>query len=153
MYYQTRRRRGKGIFLLLLAFLCAVAVGLGIGYAGVKLELIPNKIDAQPEPTATPLPLGSAAPTTIPEEENAAVSLSTIVPEEPESLYRSGFLVKAEDGDVCIFKIEPDGTTVYSHKIPVELSALRSEDKKRFLNGIHVENQQELLELVEDFSS
>lgn len=147
MYRVQKKRRG-GLFFSLL-FLCAFVIGLGIGYGGIKMNLWKNGADAMPGRTQTEPPLYADRETPEP---NRAASLSTVVPAETEPP-RQMYFVAAQDGVVCVFTIDENGDKRFSHKIPIELGALRQEDQNLFKEGIYLYSKQEMLELMEDFGS
>ncbi len=154
MYYSgNRRKRGK-IWLVLL-FFCAVAVGLGIGYAGAKIHTLPPKIEAVPKTAEESAPSAQAnTPQPMPSDNGSAVSLTTTVPNDtPQLPAKEGYFVQTVDDKVYVFKINPDGSTVYSQTLPVELGDLPQSDKDKLSAGIYLENKTELAELMEDYSS
>ncbi len=139
MYQVTKKR--KGILFYLFLFVCAFAVGLGIGYARLK-----NRKPALPLTETPP----SARMEQKQEPEQVASAHLPIEAEEPEE---TGYFVVEQDGKVCVFKVDADGLKRFSHFIPVELDALKEGDRALFQEGLPLETKEELLSLVEDFSS
>lgn len=153
--YQAYRKRRHGVLWLFLLLICATAVGIGIGYAAVKMGTLPDRSFAAPDDS--PLLAATPSPDTAPAEEvqNKAVSLNAAsVEEQPHEMPpKEGYLVKTEDGRVCVFKVNADGTTLFSHTMSVDLGDLPPADQKKLENGIYLETKTELAELAEDYSS
>ncbi len=145
--YRVQKKGKTGLFIFLL-FLCAFAVGLGIGYGNVKTK------KNQPQVTA---PEGSLSleETTAPPKETAPQERPAALPmvvEEPAA-NENTYFVKSQNGTVCVFTVLENGDHRFSHKLSIELDALRETDKALFEKGITVHSKEELAALVEDFSS
>ncbi len=152
--YQPQRKRKKGALWFITMLAVAVAVGLGIGYAGAKLNILPEKIEAVPKNSIKDdRALPEETDTTPTKEPLAPVSLSTTVPFEPETPPKSGYLVKTTDGKVCVFTVDDKGNTKYSQTLEVYLGRLPESDRKRLKEGIYIATRTELAELMEDYSS
>ncbi len=146
MYRVQRKRRGGGWVLLL--FVAALCVGIGIGY-GAMVSDIGQKEEKEPAKMST------ADERKTPERETSPEDLPTQAKlgDAPVKKEIVSYLVAEEGGDVCVFTIDESGIRRFSHKIPVELSALKEADRKLFQTGIQVSTEADLLSLMEDFSS
>ncbi|MGN1059507.1 MAG: BofC C-terminal domain-containing protein [Clostridia bacterium] len=147
MYRVQKKKRG-GLFFLVL-FLCAFAVGLGIGYGGIKMNLWRQEAEAVPDSVPS---VPSAAPGAETAAPGRPASLSVVVPEETAPPQPQYFVI-SKDGAVCVFTLDEKGEQRFSHKLSIELEALRKSDQKLFEEGIYLYSKQELLELTEDFAS
>lgn len=154
MYRVQRRSRG-GLWLVLLLVL-AFAVGIGIGYVSIRAdrqkEQTPQVLTAQDEPIAsqnTPEPNRPAS--ALIEVPTQAPSASPEATPQAEDDLR--YFVAEEGGVVCVFTVDAEGTRRFSHKLSIELDALKEADRALFREGLFVESKQALLELIEDFSS
>ena len=144
--YQVRRKR-KGVWFYLFLFAGAFAIGLLSGYAGIRFfkqpqtkEIVPPAVKTKTEPTASPHRAASLPLVT----EDATNEIP-----EPELQY---FVIE-EDEVVRVYTVDGNGSKRFSHNVSIETDSLRPEDKKLFKEGIHVASRDELLSLIEDFSS
>ncbi|MBR5236650.1 MAG: hypothetical protein IKW06_04705 [Clostridia bacterium] len=143
------QKKGKAGILILLLFLCAFAIGLGVGYGNVQSKKNQTKI-AAPEGSLSLEESTTAPKETTPQGKPASLPL---VVEEETSAGESTYFVKSQDGTVCVFIVLENGDHRFSHKLSIELDALRETDKILFEKGITVHSKEELAALVEDFSS
>lgn len=150
---QSKRKRGK-LWLIILLF-SALSIGLGIGYASVKMSILRDRTLAAPSKTPQPIAITPMPQTVAENEPNKAASLNanSYTEENPEFSAKKGYLVKTTEGKVSVFKISTDGTTQFSHTIPVDLGDLPAADREKLEKGIYLENKTELAELAEDYSS
>lgn len=146
MYRVEKRRKDKGLVLLL--FLCAFAVGMGIGYGGIKLHL--HRAE-QPSPTENETITRHAAEPT-PKTLGQPASLPIVVAED-EPASSEHFYVAMQQGDVCVFIVEPNGEKRFSHKLAIELDALPQADRAMLADGIYLDSKEDLLAFCEDFAS
>ncbi len=146
--YQVQKKRKTG-WLFFAMFLCAFLVGMGIGLAGKYLKKTPEE-EARDVRQPNPIAQEYAEPNEIPDRP-ASAALS----EEPEQAIvpEKTYYVVAQAGKVCVFVIDEKGQWRFSHNLSIELDSLREEDKKLFEEGLTVSSREELLSLVEDFSS
>ncbi len=144
--YEVKRKRKKGFVVALFVFLCAFSVGLGIGYGGVKLGYFGKK---QEVPRVVP----SAVPSPIPDRQASANLAEEAEASPSPSPKPQGYFVRVEGNRVCAFTVDEDGEKKFSHNLPIELGALREQDQQMLLEGIMLSSKEELLSLVEDFSS
>lgn len=146
--YQVQKKRKIG-WLFFTMFLCAFLVGMGIGLASKYLKNTPEEKTrdiSQPVPIAQEYEELQEIP-----DRPASAALS----EEPEQVVvpEITYYVVAQSGKVCVFVIDEKGQWRFSHNLSIELDSLREEDKKLFEEGLTVSSKEELLSLVEDFSS
>lgn len=146
MYRVEKRKKGKGFVLLL--FLCVFAVGMGIGYGGIKLHL--HRAEP-PSPTENETITRHAAEST-PEAAGQPASLPIVVAED-EPVAAEHFYVAMQQGDVCVFNVEPSGEKRFSHKLAIELDALPQADRAMLADGIYLDSKEDLLAFCEDFAS
>ncbi len=144
--YQVHRKR-KSVWFYLLLFVCAFAVGLLVGYVSIRFfkqpqneEVIPPVIMAEAEPSASPHRAASA--TLITED----------LPKENPRSEQQYFIIE-EDEVVRVYNVDENGSKRFSHNVSIETDSLRPDDKKLFKDGIYVATREELLSLIEDFSS
>lgn len=150
MYRVEKKKRHSGILIFLL-FAFAFAIGLGIGYGGIKLGLWGSEENKESE-SVIPQKMTSREPEERPVP-NQPASATTTLPQDMKKTQEGMFYVAAEDGVVCVFTLEEDGTRRFSHTLSIPLEALRPEDQKLLKEGIHLHSRQALLEFTEDFCS
>lgn len=147
MYQVQRRRRGGGWILLL--FVAALLVGIGIGYGAMVSDIGQNQ-EKEPEKMSRET---KTEPIQTEKEPPEDLQVQANLDETPAKKDVVSYLVAEEGGDVCVFTIDEAGIRRFSHKIPVELSALKEADRKLFQTGIQVSTEADLLSLMEDFAS
>lgn len=151
MFYEKKKHRILKISLILIF---SAAAGIALGYASVRYENFPflnNKI-LSPISEETKVPVKTTEPEPVYTnviENNVAKSESTEIAESVKPI----FLVQAENNKVFLYKVLPNGTKNIEQTLPINVNALRNEDKKLLEKGINVENKQQLASVLEDFGS
>ncbi|MBE7049016.1 MAG: hypothetical protein E7393_06630 [Ruminococcaceae bacterium] len=147
MYRVQKKKRGGVFFWVTL--LCTAAILTGVGFGGFHITDELKNIQGTPSAMPQTESAMQAGETISP---NFPVSLPMVVSEEREE---SGlrYLVIEQSGDVCVFILDEEGERRFSHKLAIETEALREADQNLFKEGIVLQSKQELLELMEDFSS
>ena len=158
VFYEKKKHKFLKISLILIF---SAAFGMVLGYASVRYENFPffNHSLSSPAPKSENIPVEIPDPepiftnitennTIINDEESTESTSDNNKAEE-----KSGFVVMAEGSKVFLYKISPDGEKNIEQTLPINLNALRNEDKKLLTEGISVKNKQELASILEDFGS
>ncbi len=140
--YQVQKKK-KGFLFYIFLFACAFSVGLGIGYASIR-----HRTEEKKSEIKTDIPQIKSE-----EKEEPGQVVSASLPEVTQAPEETGYFVIEQDGRVCVFTTDSAGTRRFSHTLSIQLEALKEEDKKLFQEGIVLQTKEELLSLVEDFSS
>lgn len=151
MFYEKKRHRILKISLILIF---SAAVGIALGYASVRYESFPFLNDK----ILSPIPEETKAPDKAIEPEPVYTNVveNEVLKSESTEIAESvnpTFLVQAENNKVFLYKVLPDGTKNIEQTLPININALRNEDKKLLEKGINVENKQQLASILEDFGS
>lgn len=77
----------------------------------------------------------------------AQVQVQAALP-EPDAEESHIYLIRANEGVVCVYR---DGTLIYKTTIPV--ASLPEEDRKNLAEGIEVDDETEMHQLLEDFGA
>lgn len=70
-----------------------------------------------------------------------------------ESPDMNDYLVVSEGALVNLYSITKEGTKIFEQVLDIDLSSLKSEDKTLLLNGILLDTKDDVLSLIEDYSS
>lgn len=150
--FETKKRFSflKLAIILLFASLLGVFLGYisvrsrgfhnnkGISYP--KEEKITNE-EVTVLPEYVPLP-ANTAPT-----DSEAEDAINLPPEDTD------YIVKVNENKVCLFKRNESGVYVPETELPINLNALKEDDRNLFKKGIPVKTKQELASVLEDFGS
>lgn len=66
---------------------------------------------------------------------------------------KQGFFVVEEDRYIRIYHVGPDGTRTLVRTADILFDLLAQEDQALFQNGVFLENEEQLMELLQDFES
>ena len=153
MFYPKKKHK---ILKLSLILIFSAAIGMFLGYASVRYENIPflSGINSSSEPEKAEIPVEIPAPEPIYTNltENNTIerdSTATAVPDDD----KPGFTVKSDGSKVYLYKVLASGETKVEQTLPINLNALKNEDKKLLSEGINIKNKQELASILEDFGS
>ena len=154
-----RFRKKKHTFLkIMLLLIAACALGVGAGYVSIRYNVFPF-LSRGEQPRPVPTEESAILPTYEPpeyistmeqEREPAATPTPT---EEAKTEQKDEYLVREDAGEATLFSVSPDGALLRLYTLPINLNALKKEDRQQLVNGIRVENKQELAMLIEDFGS
>lgn len=138
----------KSWFKFTLLFLAVGMLGMAAGYLSVSMG--GSLLRQEPQSTEAPVLPISKTQEGVEDDLHPSPSPS---PAPAEQVFTEGYVVQESDGEICVFRTTTSGERVFSQKLKISLSSLRSEDQKRFREGFTVGSKAELAQLIEDFGS
>ena len=139
-----------------LAATLAIAVGVGVGYYAFDVsynneELTEHKkIRANIAKTPSPSPEVTVSP--LPEKEASAVGEVYITPDVPKT-NEEQYVLKEYLGRIAVYKTYMSGQTTLMNIVDVSTDALPESDQKLLAMGIDGLSYEEMLQLLEDYTS
>ncbi len=135
----------------------AIAVGVGVGYYAFDVSY--NKEEraehekiraniATPSPSPSPEVTGSP----LPEKEASAVGEVYITPDVPKA-NEEKYELKEYLGRIAVYKTYMSGQTTLMNIVDVSTDALPESDQKLLAKGIDGLSYEEMLQLLEDYTS
>jgi len=136
----------------------AIAVGVGVGYYAFdasyndigqkQYERLQSQILRSPSPTP------SADATVLPSADKEANATGEVyVTPDASNVYDEQYILKEYLGRIAVYKTYTSGQTTLMNIVDVSTDALPESDRKLLSNGIQGLSYEDMLQLLEDYTS
>lgn len=146
------------VWKFFIAATLAIAAGVGVGYYAFDVsydnaqraqdERLQANIAKTPAPTQSP----SATVSPLPDKEASAVGEVYITPDVPAA-NEEMYMLKEYLGRIAVYKTYKSGQTTLMNIVDVSTDALPESDQNLLTNGIEGLSHEEMLQLLEDYTS
>ena len=146
------------VWKFFIAMALAIAVGVGVGYYAFDIsyentgraeyDKLQANISKIPAPTQSP----SATVSPLPDKEASAVGEVYITPDVPAA-NEEMYMLKEYFGRIAVYKTYKSGQTTLMNIVDVSTDALPESDRTLLTNGIEGLSHEDMLQLLEDYTS
>ena len=144
------------LWKFLVAATLAIAVGVGVGYYAFDVSYNSSQRTEQERLQAniakTPPPSPAVTVSPLPDKEASAVGEVYITPDVPKA-DEEQYVLKEYLGRIAVYKTYTSGQTTLMNIIDVSTDALPESDQKLLAKGIDGLSYEEMLQLLEDYTS
>lgn len=146
------------VFKFFIIAVLSLTIGFGAGYYTLKSangDTKENKLSDVKTPTSTPAP--APAPSIEPEIEmpsqKAASAPGDVYIDEEDDKARQYYVLKEYNGRIAVYKSYASGQKTLMNIIDTDTNALPENDRKLLQKGIEVATEEDMLQLLEDYTS
>ena len=142
-----------------IAAFLVIALGFGAGYytsrlvEGNEAKVQTKNINTKAEATPLPKPTPTKTPAPPQEDKEASAPGEAYFMNESDKEGKQYYMLKEYIGRIAVYKVYQTGEMTLMSIIDAATDALPESDKKLLQQGISVATEEEMLQLIEDYTS